>query len=64
MDFLEITDSQERRLLQTFVTHETNTTNDNLFQGKENRKAKIQPAPIMHIDNSSINVTIIIIKNH
>lgn len=56
MDFLEITDSQERRLLETFVTHETRTTNLNLYQEKENRPAKIQPAPIMHINNSSVNV--------
>lgn len=56
MDFLEITDSQERRLLETFVTHETRTTNLHLYQEKENRPAKIQPAPIMHINNSSVNV--------
>lgn len=49
-------DSQERRLLETFVTHETRTTNLNLYQEKENRPAKIQPAPIMHINNSIVNV--------
>lgn len=49
-------DSQEWRLLETFVTHETKTTNLNLDQGKENRHAQIKPAPIIHNNISSVDV--------
>lgn len=60
MDFLEITDLQEQRFLETFVTHETKTTNVNLYQGKENevqKSAKIQPAH--HTAVSMYNIIII-----
>ncbi|XP_061168818.1 uncharacterized protein LOC133178067 [Saccostrea echinata] len=56
MDFLDITNSQERRLLETVFTEETKTLDLNLYQGKENGFQKFQPAPIMHFNNSSVNV--------
>ncbi|XP_078334019.1 uncharacterized protein LOC111099814 isoform X2 [Crassostrea virginica] len=61
MDFLEVTDSQERSLIETVFTSQTRETAVNYVPnprecGPQNRNVKFQPAPVMNFNGSTVNI--------
>lgn len=59
MDYLEFTDKQERRLREKVVTHETKTTNVNLYLENKATKKRFSHSQLCISTTSTYNIIII-----